>query len=160
MDSPNSGSYACWLTLGGWYDYHNNYTHMMRVVVNDDFDGPYASGQDPVVIGKPAEAFFQIAIDRIALPAERIGMVGDDVIGVHAFHMPSGATSETRRLYHKIVVIGWRPDFIQYGDAGGHTDTTNASFVRHVIAPLVMREGPRHLHVHPEGTARTHTPQS
>ena len=87
-------------------------------------------------------------------------MVGDDVVGVHAFHLPPGATPETRRLYHKIVVIGWRPDFIQYGDRGGHLDTTNASFIRHVIAPLVIREGPRHLHVHPEGTARTHSPRS
>ena len=81
--------------------------------------------------------------------------VGDNVVGVHGCHVPPGASAETRRLYSKVVILAWQPSFLKYGDAGGHTDTTNPGFVQHVIAPLVMREGPRHLHVHPEGTGRT-----
>ena len=46
MDTPKGG-YSCWLTLGGWYDYSSSRTHMVRVVIDDDFDGPYVDGQDP-----------------------------------------------------------------------------------------------------------------
>ena len=83
--------------------------------------------------------------------------VGDDVCGVHGFHVPPGASPEGRRLYSKIVMIEWNPSFLKYGDAGGHTDTTNPGFVQHVIAPLIIREGPRRLHVHPRGSAGTLT---
>ncbi len=82
--------------------------------------------------------------------------VGDDVVGIHGCHLPPGASAETRRLYSKIVIIAWEPSFRQFGDAGGHTDTTNASFVQHVIAPLIIRESPRHMQVHPRGSAGTH----
>lgn len=82
--------------------------------------------------------------------------VGDDVVGVHGCHLPRGASAETRRLYSKIVIIAWDPSFIKFGDAGGHTDTTNPSFIQHVIAPLIIREGPRHMQVHPMGSAGTY----
>ena len=83
--------------------------------------------------------------------------VGDDVVGVHGCHLPPETSAETRRLYSKIVIIAWDPSFRQFGDAGGHTDTTNASFVQHVIAPLIIREGPRHMQVHPRGSAGTYS---
>jgi pimeloyl-ACP methyl ester carboxylesterase len=79
--------------------------------------------------------------------------VGDYVVGIYGCQLPLGASAEIRRLYSKIVIIRWEPSFRQFGDAGGHTDTTNASFVQHVIAPLIMREGPRHMQVHPRGSA-------
>jgi hypothetical protein len=77
--------------------------------------------------------------------------VGEDVIGVHGCHMPKGASAETRRLYSKVVVIAWNPSFEKFGDAGGHTDTTHPGFVQHVIAPLIIREGPRHMTIHERG---------
>ncbi len=40
----------------------------------------YASGQEPIVIGKPAPEFFKLALDALGLPPERVAMVGDDVI--------------------------------------------------------------------------------
>jgi hypothetical protein len=46
MDTAKGG-YSCWLWLGYWYDYSPYYTHMVRVVIDDDFDGPYVDGQDP-----------------------------------------------------------------------------------------------------------------
>ena len=44
-DAKHAGS--CWLWLGYWYDYSAYYTHMCRVVIDDDFTGPYVDGQDP-----------------------------------------------------------------------------------------------------------------
>ncbi len=62
--------------------------------------------------------------------------VGDDVIGVHGCHMPKGAPPETPRLYSKVVVLAWNPSFAQYGDAGGHTDTTNPAFVARLVGAI------------------------
>jgi len=39
----------------------------------------FATGRQARVLGKPAPAFFQIALDDLGLPAERVAMVGDDV---------------------------------------------------------------------------------
>lgn len=41
----------------------------------------YASGVQPVVLGKPARAFFDAALDVLGLPADEVLMVGDDIIG-------------------------------------------------------------------------------
>lgn len=40
----------------------------------------YASGQNPLVFGKPAAEFFQLALDLLALPPTAVVMVGDDVV--------------------------------------------------------------------------------
>lgn len=79
-----------------------------------------------------------------------------DSAGIHGFRMPPSAAAETRRLYSKLVHISWRPEFEKYGDFGHHTDTAKASFVQHIVAPLVMRDGPRHMAMHAEGSARTY----
>jgi pimeloyl-ACP methyl ester carboxylesterase len=79
--------------------------------------------------------------------------VGDHVCGVDGFRPPAGSSAAVRRLYSKIVIIAWNSSFEKYGDFGGHTDTTNPGFIQHVIAPLILREGPRHMHVHPQGSA-------
>ncbi|MCB1735520.1 MAG: TIGR01458 family HAD-type hydrolase [Gammaproteobacteria bacterium] len=41
----------------------------------------YASGVQPVVMGKPAPAFFEAALDILGLPATETVMVGDDIRG-------------------------------------------------------------------------------
>jgi hypothetical protein len=82
--------------------------------------------------------------------------VGREIAGLEGFRMPVGADLETRRLYAKIMNLAWDPALDQFGDYGGHTDTAKPEFVRHVIAPLVMREGPRTVRVHASGTAGTY----
>ncbi len=76
MDTPNSGSYSCWLTLGGWYDYSNYNTHMMRVVVNDDFDAPYAADQNPADgasgVDVDADILFDIQDDDVGVDSSTI----------------------------------------------------------------------------------------
>ncbi len=77
LDSAVSGSYACWLTLSSnWYDYSGNYVHMMRVVVNDDMDGPYASDQDPangaVSVPVDADILFDIQDDDVGVDSGTI----------------------------------------------------------------------------------------
>jgi HAD superfamily hydrolase (TIGR01458 family) len=39
----------------------------------------YASGREAEVVGKPSEAFFELALGDLGVSAERAGMVGDDV---------------------------------------------------------------------------------
>jgi pimeloyl-ACP methyl ester carboxylesterase len=85
---------------------------------------------------------------------------GEGIAGIHGFRMPAGAGPETRRLYSKVVMIAWNPEMERYGDYGGHTDTSNPRFIQHVIAPLIIREGPRYVRVHPRGTAGTYQASS
>ena len=40
----------------------------------------YASGQTPIVIGKPSADFFKMALDGLGVPIERVAMVGDDIL--------------------------------------------------------------------------------
>lgn len=41
----------------------------------------FATGVEPVVTGKPAAGFFEAAAHRLALPADQLVMVGDDIRG-------------------------------------------------------------------------------
>lgn len=41
----------------------------------------YASGREPLVLGKPARAFFETALERLGVAAEDALMVGDDIVG-------------------------------------------------------------------------------
>ncbi len=41
----------------------------------------YATGKQPVVMGKPAEKFYQAALAQLATPADRTIMIGDDIVG-------------------------------------------------------------------------------
>jgi len=74
--------------------------------------------------------------------------VGDHVVGVDGCRMPAGAGPEARRLYSKVVQMAWNPSWQRDGEYGGHTDSTNPRFVAHHIAPLLKREGPRHVQMH------------
>jgi ribonucleotide monophosphatase NagD (HAD superfamily) len=40
----------------------------------------YASGQEPMVIGKPSPDYFRMALEMLGLPPERVAMVGDDIL--------------------------------------------------------------------------------
>jgi phospholysine phosphohistidine inorganic pyrophosphate phosphatase len=40
----------------------------------------YAAGQAPLVIGKPAPEYFQMALDTLGLEPGRVAMVGDDIM--------------------------------------------------------------------------------
>jgi HAD superfamily hydrolase (TIGR01458 family) len=40
----------------------------------------YVTGKTATVIGKPSESFFQLALEDLGLPAEKVAMVGDDLI--------------------------------------------------------------------------------
>jgi len=39
----------------------------------------YASGIEPIVLGKPAQAFFHAAVQRLAVSPEEVLMIGDDI---------------------------------------------------------------------------------
>ena len=41
----------------------------------------YASGREPVVLGKPAKPFYQAALQLLRVTAERVYMIGDDIRG-------------------------------------------------------------------------------
>jgi pimeloyl-ACP methyl ester carboxylesterase len=110
---------------------------------------------DLYVTTSPDDAILTTAVPVLG-SADR-QFVGTDVAGLDGFQMPPGASPEVRRLYSKVVVLAWDPQDDRYGDYGGHTDTTKPGFIQHVIAPLVMGEGPRYVHVHSQGTARTYT---
>jgi len=73
--------------------------------------------------------------------------VGADLAGLRGFHMPPGASAETRRLYAKVTNIAWEHEFAKDGDLGGHTGATRPRFVQHYIAPLLIPEGPRFMRV-------------
>jgi HAD superfamily hydrolase (TIGR01458 family) len=76
----------------------------------------YASGQQALVLGKPAPEFFQAAIDAVGCAPEEIAIVGDDVIsdiagakavGLHAVLVRTGKYS-----YQTEVELPTRPDAI------------------------------------------------
>jgi HAD superfamily hydrolase (TIGR01458 family) len=39
----------------------------------------YASGMEPIVLGKPAQAFFDAAVQRLAVSPDDVLMIGDDI---------------------------------------------------------------------------------
>lgn len=82
--------------------------------------------------------------------------VGQNIAGLHGFGLPTGASSETRRLYAKVMHLAWDPSDVRYGDHGGHTDTAKPEFIQHIVVPLLVKDGPLHVRVHPEGTSGTY----
>jgi hypothetical protein len=86
--------------------------------------------------------------------------------GVHENEVESAACGGARDALHRGRGATWFPGAgrgepgdpwdDRYGDYGGHTDTTTPAFVEHVIAPILMCEGPRYVRVHAEGPARTY----
>jgi len=56
--------------------------------------------------------------------------------GLVGLHPPGGGQG-------KIVNIPWRPEYAQYGWAGGHTDSTSEAFVRKFVARHIVSETQR-----------------
>ncbi len=59
----------------------------------------YASDVNAIVVGKPSEAYFQMVLDDLALPPDRIAMIGDDIeidvrgaqrMGLHGWLVKTG----------------------------------------------------------------------
>ncbi|HMQ15166.1 MAG TPA: hypothetical protein PKC49_04255 [Phycisphaerae bacterium] len=76
-------------------------------------------------------------------------LTGTRVAGRYGFQLPPDADDRTEVLYSKIVHIEWDEDRAGAGDPGTHTGTTNPRFVQQYIAPLINRDGPRHLTIRP-----------
>jgi hypothetical protein len=80
MDTAKGG-YSCWLWLGSWYDYSSYYTHMVRVIVDDDMDPPYVDEQDPADGGAGApdtEIVFHCKDDDYGVDSETIDFMAED----------------------------------------------------------------------------------
>jgi hypothetical protein len=80
MDTAKGG-YSCWLWLGSWYDYSSYYTHMVRVIVDDDFDPPYVDEQDPADGGAGApdtEIVFHCKDDDKGVDSDTIDFTAED----------------------------------------------------------------------------------
>lgn len=74
-----------------------------------------AAGRQPVVMGKPAAAFFQAAAKRLGVPADEILMVGDDVrvdVGGAQAAGLKGALVRTGKYREGDLDRGVRPDFV------------------------------------------------
>jgi HAD superfamily hydrolase (TIGR01458 family) len=54
--------------------------HGLQMDIGGFIDGlEYASGAKAMIIGKPSKDFFQIALDHMALQADQVAMIGDDI---------------------------------------------------------------------------------
>lgn len=84
--------------------------------------------------------------------------VGKNIGGIRGFYLPPDADAQTRRLYSKIVLLAWRPGWDKLGEEGQHAGTTAPAFIQHVIAPLLLREGPRYMSVYERGSGGTFEP--
>lgn len=73
--------------------------------------------------------------------------VGARVAGRYGILLPPDADDETQALYSKVVNVEWDDARAEHGDSGAHTGSTNARFVQRFIAPLINRDGPRHITV-------------
>jgi len=71
--------------------------------------------------------------------------------------IPPTVPQGRRSAYSKVVNLPWLPNYVAYGWNGGHVAATRADFVKHVIAPRVLRPGSfpldRPLRIPEEGTA-------
>ncbi|MBN1491496.1 MAG: alpha/beta hydrolase [Phycisphaerae bacterium] len=57
--------------------------------------------------------------------------------GLRGFTHPPRKSPEMRKQYAKIVYVQWRPEFMEKGWRGGHTDVLSTAFVEYQIAPLI-----------------------
>lgn len=58
--------------------------------------------------------------------------------GLRGFSPPANADEATLRLYERIDMTAWRPEFAEYGHFGRHYDATAEPFVAAFIAPLLL----------------------
>lgn len=62
--------------------------------------------------------------------------------GLGGFHVPPGASADTREAYARVENVTWRPEFERAGNYGGHTDSANPRFVQDYVAPILLGDGP------------------
>lgn len=65
--------------------------------------------------------------------------------GLAGFHFSGQGGRVGRDAYNRVFNIPWRASFLQYDWDGGHTASTKAAFVQHVIAPRLFRDKPHPL---------------
>jgi len=62
--------------------------------------------------------------------------------GLAGLYPPTKATRAAIEMYkEKVINIPWRSSFEKLGNDGGHTSATTYSFVRHYIAPKLLKIG-------------------
>lgn len=75
----------------------------------------YATGKEPIVVGKPAAGYFHIALDMVGLPAEKVAMVGDDIIsdvGAAQKVGMAGVLVRTGKFREEDLERGVKPDHV------------------------------------------------
>jgi hypothetical protein len=73
---------------------------------------------------------------------------GTESAGLGGLHPPGGGRG-------KIVNIGWRPEYEQYGWTGSHTDATSEPFVRRYISRHIVAAGEdKTVPTRPSGSGR------
>jgi phospholysine phosphohistidine inorganic pyrophosphate phosphatase len=75
----------------------------------------HASGVEPTVLGKPAEAFFSAAIDRLGVSAANVWMIGDDIradVGGAQAAGLRGILVRTGKFRPGDVDLGIEPDLV------------------------------------------------
>lgn len=58
--------------------------------------------------------------------------------GVRGFALPSRAGPDTTSAYQRVVNLLWKPSYLGFDWAGGHTSVTGRRFVESVIAPRLL----------------------
>lgn len=104
----------------------------------------YVSGKTATVIGKPSEAFFDVAVRELGVPRERVAMVGDDVDSDVGGAQQNG-------LFGLLVKTGkYREGYV--ASSGVTPDATLDSFadLRELLLDCVNRKGQS-----PEGSPTT-----
>jgi pimeloyl-ACP methyl ester carboxylesterase len=81
------------------------------------------------------DAVLAFAVTAAGTADRKMGSIS---AGLHGFEMPARPTAETRGQYSKVVNIQWKPEFMEAGNFGGHTDSVKAPFVQQHLAPLIM----------------------
>ena len=75
----------------------------------------YASGRQAVVMGKPAEKFYQAALVQLATPADQTVMIGDDIVGDIKAAQPLGFHTvlvRTGKFSDRDLTLGIHPDAV------------------------------------------------
>jgi HAD superfamily hydrolase (TIGR01458 family) len=75
----------------------------------------YAAGQQPVVFGKPAPEYFDLALSRLGLPPGQVAMIGDDVfndVDAAQRHGLSGALVQTGKFRPADLERGVTPRWV------------------------------------------------
>ncbi len=84
----------------------------------------YASDASALVVGKPSAAYYRMVLDDLALPAQRVAMIGDDILAdVRGAQMvgAQGWLVKTGRFRREDLQQGIWPDRL----LGGITDITD-----------------------------------